>query len=492
MFSGAQGHAPSVLIKPIENPERERYEKVWQFNEYRVNAPGIKRVNDFLREAKPPEDAECIDFGCGTGRAALHLAYAGKLKVHMVDFADNCLDKEVREAIDLQNGRMTFRVHDLLRPLPFSVPYGFCSDMMEHVREEDVQTVLRNILGAAQHVFFCICTGHDHYGSAISDGPLHLTVQPREWWEEQLKQAGAVILWSDSPEELWESFYVSSWCDAGRALKEALPDGGKLNVELDTINANIAANVRAGWKHADPHDRQDREVIVLGGGPSLNDHVDEIRRLRKNGAALVTTNGTYGWALEHGMKPSMQIVVDAREFSGRFSRPVIDDCIYMMCSQVHPKTLDGLPHERTFLWHTDVTEQNKELILEHHPHCWLTPGGSTVVLRSIPLLRMLGFWRLHLFGFDSCVRRSEGAHHAYRQVENDGEPLFPVGCNDRVFWCAGWMVSQAVEFLELMEVMGSEVEMEVYGDGLIAEVIRSGARVAALAAQEAVATAEQE
>ena len=95
------------------------------------------------------------------------------------------------------------------------------------------------------------------------------------------------------------------------------------------------------------------------------------------------------------------------------------------------------------------------------------------MLRALPMLRMLGLKRIHMFGFDSCL--SGDAHHAYPQPENDGEPLMPVTCGGRTFMCLPWMVSQATEFLDMVKFMGEHIELAVYGDGLIAQIIKTGA-----------------
>jgi hypothetical protein len=465
-----------------ENPEAARYREVWKHAKYRDIAPGETAAMTFLSQAKPPPDAECIDFGCGTGRGALMLALMGRLKVTMLDFADNCLDEDIANACKTQPDRIKFCVADLTRHIPTTAPFGFCTDVMEHIPTDDVPTVLSNILGTAQHVFFAICTAPDYHGpELLGEGEhLHLTVKPMDWWQAELNKAGAIIHWGTRDDELMMCyFYVSGWKDA----RDVLPDG-VLNTSLETVNAQTAENIKAGWKHAQPYDRQNREVVILAGGPSLAENIDEIRRLRDvEGAAIVTTNGAYEWALEQGLKVSMQIVVDAREFNARFTRRVVDDCLYLIASQVHPKTLEGLPHERTFLWHSGISDDNEKLVIEKSGHFFPIPGGSTVILRAIPLLRMLGFWRQHLFGFDSCVKRIGSAHHSYVQAENDGEHIFAVGCGGKQFFCAPWMVQQASEFRGLVKSLADIVELNVVGDGLIAHMIQTGADLQELSSE---------
>ena len=469
---GYEGHAPSVMIKPIArpsvNPLIEVYRRVWDHPAYRVSSPGEELAQQFLKEAAPKNDAEIICFGVGSGREAFMLALFGNLRVTMIDFAENCLDPEVRGALKTQADRLKFRLADLTRSIPVTAPYGYCVDVLEHIPEEDVPAALWNILHAAHHVFFAISTVPDNLGAVIGEA-LHVTVKTKDWWLAALAKAGATVMWSQDQKNRF-CVYVSSWKDADEVIK-----GGTLNTTDEVVVAQTLANIKAGWQHVHPYDRQDREVILLAGGPSTCDFVDKIKELRAAGAALVTMNGSYNWALEHGLKPSMQIVVDAREFNSRFTKPVIDECLYMMASQVHPSTLEGLPRDRTFLWHCGIGDDAEMVVRQDTGAFYPVPGGSTVALRSIPLLRMLGFWKLHIFGMDSCVWRTSASHHAYPQPENDNEALFPVSVGGRQFFCAPWMVSQASEFRGLVKFIGDEVELELYGDGLIAYMIQTGA-----------------
>ena len=105
------------------------------------------------------------------------------------------------------------------------------------------------------------------------------------------------------------------------------------------------------------------------------------------------------------------------------------------------------------------------------------PGGSTVLLRAIPLFRMLGFKRFHIFGCDSCLE--DGAHHAYAQSENDNQVVVSVRIGDKVFACHPWMVSQAKEFIDLIKCMGDVMELEIYG-GMLHQILVDGASRAAL------------
>jgi hypothetical protein len=176
------GLLPDMWNTPPENlPEREKYIRMWAIPGYRRLAPGEDAAGEFLEIVKP--DGRVIDFGSGTGRGALALSKAG-VDVWMVDFASNCRDNEALH--------LPFVEHDLTEPLALRAPYGYCTDVMEHIPPAQVETVIRNIMESAGTVFFQIATVPDNFGAVINQR-LHLTVEPHEWWRETFTRLGYVV-----------------------------------------------------------------------------------------------------------------------------------------------------------------------------------------------------------------------------------------------------------------------------------------------------------
>lgn len=479
--AGVTGEPPVLTIRERTH-EQAKYETMWTHPQYRTVAPGEELVARFLQWAAPPAGAEVIDFGAGTGRGALALALLG-LNVHAIDFANNCLDAKVLDVIRSREIMLSFLVHDLNRPLPFHVVYGYCTDVMEHVPPEEVDRVLVNILAAAQFVFFQISCDEDSCGALI-DQPLHLSVHDYAWWRAKFEALEVKVISSEDHGDRC-LFYVTAW-----QTGEEFSKTGTLNVTEETIRANVAKNIAAGWQMATPKLVNDQEAILIAGGPSLNDPgiLDKIKALRDQGAGTITMNGAYTWAIEHGVIPGAQIVCDARPFNKRFVEPILSETKYLMASQCDPSTLEGLPPERTWVWHTSA--ENIRDILDQHLQPWFgVPGGCTVLMRAIPLLHMLGFRRFHLFGADSCLRLPEGSvvaqgetgslvtHHAYTQPENDGQYIMPVNVGGKIFYCHPWMANQAQDFLQLIRVAGEDFELEVYGEGLLSWIISHAASI---------------
>jgi len=466
---GLQGFAPALNVGE-GNPEALKYGRLWKTQEYRVLAPGEHIAKLALSIMKPLVDSHIIDFGCGTGRGALELSSQGGLRVTMLDFVNNCLDSYIILRMTQEPEHLRFVKADLEKPIPLAAEYGYCTDVMEHIPPEKVNLVLRNILHAAQYVFFSICTVDDEFGPAILGEPLHLSKFPYSWWMARFSEIGCNIHWSlEEPQRC--HFYVSAWMTG-----QAIVDAGVLNTQEEQIRANVKYNTAQGWTQVQPHVTNEFEVMLVGGGPSLCGFVEDIKKKREDGVKLITLNGSYNWALALGMTPSAQIIVDARAFNARFTKPIVDGCKYLISSQCDPSVFEGLPWDRTFIWHT-TTELIKDILTTQYPQWWAVPGGSTVLLRAIPLMRMLGYKRFHLYGCDSCI--DESTHHAYMQPENDSEHVINVlVTGGRIFKCHPWMVAQAQEMMDLIKFLGDEIELEIHGDGLLSHILETGASFA--------------
>ena len=77
----------------------------------------------------------------------------------------------------------------------------------------------------------------------------------------------------------------------------------------------------------------------------------------------------------------------------------------------------------------------------------------------------------------------DGVHHSYEQKENDVDVMLPTSVSVRgapsgqIFMTSIWQASQAHEFLDLVKLLGNEIELEVYGDGLLAYLLKVGSEI---------------
>lgn len=478
---GFAGQKPTVKIGAIDpntpSPdktmtEKQKYTKMWTVDDYRKVSSGEHAANTFLSIAKPDVGDEVTDFGTGTGRGGLMLWAMGKMNVTMLDFAPNCLDADLVTATEKFPEQIRFAEHDLTNPMEGTTRYGYCTDVMEHIPTDDVDKVLHNILDGAQSVFFRIATTPDVMGPKYLRLHLHLTVKDYSWWAKKFIEHGCTILHSEDLGNAVD-FYVTGWASR-------LPQNIKINTSDEKIISNIKENAKFPCNHIRAHQiQEDEEIQIICGGPSLNDFEDEIIENWKGGMKTITVNGTYSWAQERGITNVNQCMIDARPFNKRFCEPPRDDCFYFIASQCDPSVFESLPHDRTFFWHATSSPEAIDVVDEHYPEYVIAGGGSTVALRTISLMRLLGFKKMHIYGMDSCC--VDGEHHAYSQPENDYKVRnIPITVGGRTFDCQPWMAYQAYDLVAMIKTIGDEFQLDVKGDGLIAFILKTGGEMPTL------------
>lgn len=250
-----------------------------------------------------------------------------------------------------------------------------------------------------------------------------------------------------------------------------------LNVPMESLIENIKVNVLRKLPQAWPHERQpDVDVMIVGGGPSLPDYLDDIRDRRAQGWKLIALNGAHDYLIENGITPSALVMVDGRESNAAFVRQPRNGVKYLLASQCHPAVFDALSGQQVLIWHASISKDSNEddILKAAYPEGFAPiVGGSTVALRAIWLMHVLGFEKFHLYGIDSCVLFDDD-HHAYPQPQNDVDPVVDIWCADRLFRCSPWMVWQARDFIDFVKNLGDNFKVCAYGPGLIAHILQHG------------------
>jgi len=244
-----------------------------------------------------------------------------------------------------------------------------------------------------------------------------------------------------------------------------------VNEDKDKIRDNIKRNIKRGLPQVQPYETQwEKTVGIALGGPTLKETFPDLLEKRQNGMPVITVNGSHRYCMTGGLIPSAMIMLDSREFNNRFVYPLVEDCKYFISSQCHPSVFENLKDSKVWIWHC-AGDDNFDLLKEvYGEEYYPIMGGATIALRAVHLLRMLGFHKFEMYGFDSCII---GEHHAYEQHENDGEEVLDVVVSGREFLCTAAHYHQAKEFVDMISKTGEHYDLAVHGDGLISHIIKN-------------------
>lgn len=232
------------------------------------------------------------------------------------------------------------------------------------------------------------------------------------------------------------------------------------NTDLETIKSNIRHSITLGKEVLDsPLGENEKVAVIVGGAPSIKNFIKKLKEYNKDTHTVVALNNSWKWLTDNGVEVDTQVMLDAREENKSFIPPELLNIAKLYASQCHPLVVE----KATCLWHALIPDA-----VDSFPdnNMFWVGSGSSVGIRSIILMWVLGYRKFEIYGYDSSY--SDGEGHAYSQVLNDGEKIIEVTCGDRQFKTAPWMVTQTEEFLQVMEYLTAEGgEFTIYGEGLL-------------------------
>lgn len=187
VFVHGSGLLPDIYnAGPTGLSEQQKYEAMWDIPQYRIVAPGVDSAAEFVARLGVAHEHTVIDFGAGTGRGAVSIAQSGAA-VTLVDFTANSRDPIAQ--------KLPFVQSDLSLPMTVRGDVGYCTDVMEHIPPEQVDSVLENILECVPVCFFAIDYCEDLAGAYIGEA-LHLSIHDHQWWLDTFMRLGMGVEWS--------------------------------------------------------------------------------------------------------------------------------------------------------------------------------------------------------------------------------------------------------------------------------------------------------
>lgn len=256
-----------------------------------------------------------------------------------------------------------------------------------------------------------------------------------------------------------------------RPLKATLQS----NVERDKVLDNVRANLSRDLPWQLPAKEHERPMLLVGGGPSLSQHLEGIRLRQRRGGDVWALNNTHDYLISRRIIPNFFAMLDARPENVEFVKSPHDRVTYYLASRCHPSVFEALSGQNVVMWHSllldgqTVDPELENLLGQDRPWC-LIGGGGTIGMRAMVLGYQLGYRTFHLYGYDSCFQ--DQRHHAYSQRLNDQDKAVAVRVRDREFICAPWMAVQGEAFkAQAVKLLSDGCRIVCHGDGLIPYIL---------------------
>lgn len=241
-------------------------------------------------------------------------------------------------------------------------------------------------------------------------------------------------------------------------------------VAESTRRANVASALARGLPRVTDHFgmiKDGRPCAIVGGGPSLRDYLDELRKFPGD---IIVCGTAQAYLIREQVPFRFCVNLDSSGVMQSFFTPSNPDAIYLIATNSNPRTFDVLKDREIWTWNAAG-----EAPPEDFQGDGAFPGGSTAALRAWPIAFNLGYPEIHFYGVDSSFSDIED-HHADPEywpsvrdsfkVKITGDPL------EKEFWTNQQYAAQAYQFATMLKSFRMLTKVIVHGDTLTAAYAR--------------------
>lgn len=244
--------------------------------------------------------------------------------------------------------------------------------------------------------------------------------------------------------------------------------------ELPVNNSReaIIENIRTNFGRA-PQLRQrewtERPLLIVGGGPSLDDFFPVLRQMRPS-ADVLAINGAYKYLRLQGIEPEYFLMLDSREENVCHVESPHSETEHILATQVHPRVISALGNYKVTLYNID--SQACHDALPNGEHEFLTAPFGMASVHAVYIAAALGYRRQLLFGYD--MSREPDKAYAYQQSPELTDGFLEVDLDGEKYQTTFAMARVAEQFHEaIAPVMnGCNLDIRIMSGGLMPAIMR--------------------
>lgn len=240
-----------------------------------------------------------------------------------------------------------------------------------------------------------------------------------------------------------------------------------VNVTADMVCANIRQNAGRPLPQV-----EFKAICICASGPSLADHLEDIRARQDAGFSVASMNGSHNFLIENGIVPDYYFQIDARGGNLSFLERANNHTTYVIGSQCQPEIFDALDSRKVKIWQVDNYEGAAAAIREKSPRATIFGGAYNVGQSCLNPIFAMGYRIWHLFGYDGSMR--EGEKHAFRQNQNEGDEVHAFLYRGKEYWATPTMAHHADTFIGRWELFrGFGIDLQMLSEGLLPDMLKA-------------------
>lgn len=259
----------------------------------------------------------------------------------------------------------------------------------------------------------------------------------------------------------------------GKGGKQPLTFAVRANTDVKNREAHVAINIeRKVSRFLDRPDltlRRYDPIAIVGGGPSVKRHLDDIRKFKY----VMAAGSSHDFLVENGIVPNFAVSTDSKPETSLYFQNPQKGVAYLIASVCPPALFDWLKDYDVQMWHF-----NEQVDPPHYRGETSIGWGCMVGVVCIQMALWLGFQEQHYFGYDCCL---EETTHAYPVSVEEHNSIFESstwatigeGENQTRFLTTTALICQMMHFYGIYRSPdGRFLKGYVYGKGMLWDNIR--------------------
>jgi len=209
-------------------------------------------------------------------------------------------------------------------------------------------------------------------------------------------------------------------------------------------------------------------IALVGGGPSVKRHLNDIRKFKW----IMAAGSSHDYLIENGIIPTFAVSTDSKEETNLYYQNPVKGCTYLFASSGPPSLFERLKDYDIQLWHF-----NEQVDPIHYAPERSFGWGCMVGVVCIQVALYLGFQEQHYFGYDCSFERDATHSYAISQEELQGlaeqTTIAYQGEEQVPFLTTTALICQITHFFGVYKCPdGNYLKGYVYGGGMLWDNIR--------------------